>query len=1141
MPTLNIDVNARTEKAKRDLRALDREVLKISKSEVILEKALKRAGDVGPKEFRKIQSAAVRQAKAVNTSALQFKQLRAQMTKLGANPRIIGRVTSEFIRFRKEMERGIVGTTRFQRAQDRLKSGLATTKRQLAATNVAAKKGGKSMTGLGHTLENLGSTAVLVTGPLSGVGSRLIAFGAIAKRGSLLAAAFFSSIAGAGVLIFKSINAFDELNLSLAKTEAILKATGKEAQITSGFVDKLAVKLARETLADVEDTRPGATALISFKGIGAENLERVLTLSQDVSSLGLTDFTNALKLLGRVSEDPIKNLDSLRRVGIQLTLAQKDQITTLQNMGRGMEGFNIILDTIEKKVGGAGKAQNTGLSGVLDRLGLAWTQLLESLGKGTLYNLAVEAIDSIASRLEHMAGLVIAFKGILEFGVKSPKVVSMDIPPKEGESTTTNTTAKPPSHVEKAFIDANIGVKRSIMDLDAEAEKLRFGFTLMSPEVLKLAEKHKVLDDIVKVLEGDFSGLTDHGRKVAEMAIKTSDALQELERRKEGFNIFKSARSPLEKYNDELKRLIFLYNRGHINANTLAAKQKELNETLENATPKFEKDLINANAKIKRSIIELNAEAEKLGRGFSLISPEILKLAEKNKSLDGIVKVLAGDFSGLTTEGRKIAEMVKETNDALLDFERRKEALTISKDTRSGLEKYNDELKRLIFLYDNSYISAGSLVKRNKELLEVLDAAMPKFEKALTNANSKVKASLIELSSKEEKLRNGFTLMSPEVLKLAEKYESLDDITKVLAGDFDGLTDAELKVANMAIKTSDALQNLEIKLKAFNIIKETRSALEKYSDALRELTFLYNIGAINASNFAVRHKELRASLESMTPELNIITSASEKFGDSLADLVVKGEDFSSGLKSIFKSLVDDIIKQFFKLSVINPILNGIFGASADRPGIGSQGGGTSGLGGSGGLLGMIMGGSPANDNAPKKGLSKGAWEFDEFEEFKEEGDIQAKNYGESLAETNKKMGSAGGKAASDFGGLFADMAGGVASAVGGGIGSFLGNAFADLLGFQHGGSFKVGGSGGKDSQLVAFKASPRERVSVETPGQQSRQGSGNTTYIDARGVDPGQMSRLVQVIKDLDESVEVRAVNATVDARDRNTSLFGRT
>lgn len=40
-----------------------------------------------------------------------------------------------------------------------------------------------------------------------------------------------------------------------------------------------------------------------------------------------------------------------------------------------------------------------------------------------------------------------------------------------------------------------------------------------------------------------------------------------------------------------------------------------------------------------------------------------------------------------------------------------------------------------------------------------------------------------------------------------------------------------------------------------------------------------------------------------------------------------------------------------------------------------------------------------------------------------------------------------------------------------------------LFGFASGGSFQVGGSGGIDSQLVAFKASPNERVTVTKPGQ----------------------------------------------------------
>ena len=39
------------------------------------------------------------------------------------------------------------------------------------------------------------------------------------------------------------------------------------------------------------------------------------------------------------------------------------------------------------------------------------------------------------------------------------------------------------------------------------------------------------------------------------------------------------------------------------------------------------------------------------------------------------------------------------------------------------------------------------------------------------------------------------------------------------------------------------------------------------------------------------------------------------------------------------------------------------------------------------------------------------------------------------------------------------------------------------FGFQRGGAFTVPGSGGPDSQLVSFAATPGERVSVTRPGQ----------------------------------------------------------
>lgn len=68
---------------------------------------------------------------------------------------------------------------------------------------------------------------------------------------------------------------------------------------------------------------------------------------------------------------------------------------------------------------------------------------------------------------------------------------------------------------------------------------------------------------------------------------------------------------------------------------------------------------------------------------------------------------------------------------------------------------------------------------------------------------------------------------------------------------------------------------------------------------------------------------------------------------------------------------------------------------------------------------------------------------------------------------------------------------------GGGIGGLLSGLFGGLFGFAQGGSFQVGGAGGVDSQLVAFKASPNERVSITKPGQDAR---GSAQVVEVRGV-----------------------------------------
>lgn len=64
----------------------------------------------------------------------------------------------------------------------------------------------------------------------------------------------------------------------------------------------------------------------------------------------------------------------------------------------------------------------------------------------------------------------------------------------------------------------------------------------------------------------------------------------------------------------------------------------------------------------------------------------------------------------------------------------------------------------------------------------------------------------------------------------------------------------------------------------------------------------------------------------------------------------------------------------------------------------------------------------------------------------------------------------------------------------GAVGSVLKGFAGGLPGFKTGGSFKVGGSGGADSQLMQFRATPGEMVNIRRPGQDA--GGGMVVHVN---------------------------------------------
>jgi TP901 family phage tail tape measure protein len=132
-------------------------------------------------------------------------------------------------------------------------------------------------------------------------------------------------------------------------------------------------------------------------------------------------------------------------------------------------------------------------------------------------------------------------------------------------------------------------------------------------------------------------------------------------------------------------------------------------------------------------------------------------------------------------------------------------------------------------------------------------------------------------------------------------------------------------------------------------------------------------------------------------------------------------------------------------------------------------------------------------------------------------------------------GESGGGLFGAIGSLLGNVLGG--TPIGGGGASKIGNPLK-VPGFKTGGSFNVGGMAGIDRNMVQFRATKGENVTITKPGQE--RGAGNVINMnnDFRGADPGAVSAIKAKLDMLDRSLETRSIVAVADAQERR--IIGR-
>lgn len=214
--------------------------------------------------------------------------------------------------------------------------------------------------------------------------------------GNMASAALkFASVIGAGLGMKAVYDEFNEGQKGMAQMESVLKSTKSAAGMTKEELIKLADAQGRLTLFDDDANIATENLLLTFTKIGKDVFPTTLKVVNDMSqALGQDTKSSAIQL-GKALQDPILGITALSRVGVNFTVAQKEQIKTLVESGKTMEAQKIILSELTTEFGGSAEAAGKTLPGQL------------TIMKNSLLNIGSSILEKVLPPLQSFVGNII--------------------------------------------------------------------------------------------------------------------------------------------------------------------------------------------------------------------------------------------------------------------------------------------------------------------------------------------------------------------------------------------------------------------------------------------------------------------------------------------------------------------------------------------------------------------------------------------------------------------------------------------------------------------------------------------------------------------------------------------------------------
>lgn len=202
----------------------------------------------------------------------------------------------------------------------------------------------------------------------------------LAKGAAAAAGAFF---AARGLInAFNSVIAATEAQvLAEAQLNAALKSTAGVAGLTAKELTSMASALQKQTRFGDEAIINAQSLLLTFTKVGKDvfpdAIETILNMSEAMGQ----DLQQGVIQVGKALNDPVLGVTALRRVGVQLSKQQEQQVKDFVKVGDVAAAQRIILGELETQFGGVAKAAGETLAGSLDKMRNATGDAAESLGQ----------------------------------------------------------------------------------------------------------------------------------------------------------------------------------------------------------------------------------------------------------------------------------------------------------------------------------------------------------------------------------------------------------------------------------------------------------------------------------------------------------------------------------------------------------------------------------------------------------------------------------------------------------------------------------------------------------------------------------------------------------------------------------------